>query len=526
MTGEGKRRDADKSRQELLDELYYLRDIAGEREQRAQDLAERLAFAVSALHGVMHSRSWRVTRPLRALLHRDVHDRFECRLAALLQAEDASASSFCHASEGRHPVPDKVPPKAAANRDMDSSLRWNDNEEYSSAPPAERAESQPCFFIDVTELALRQGVTGVQRVTREITRALLAAPPQGFTVEPVYAAPGQPYRYARAFSASLTGDTQRSAAGAPIEIRSGDIFLGLDHTMDAVIERADELAAMKAAGVKFWFVLNDTLPLSRPDWFPPEVSTTFRQWFQTIAHIGDGIACISKATEEDARGWLERLQIPREQWPASGWFHLGADGVRQYEGDMEATPEQSDMLTRLHDTPSFLVVGTLEPRKGHAQTLEAFNRLWADGEEVTLVLVGRPGWMTEVIQRRIRHHDEYGQRLFWFMEARDALLNKLYADCTALLAPSEGEGFGLPLIEAARHGLPILCRDLPVFREVTDGHATFFDGLEPESLAHAIQDWLAAQRQGVIPGTADMPRLNWSQSATQLVNMIRRGHRE
>ena len=45
--------------------------------------------------------------------------------------------------------------------------------------------------------------------------------------------------------------------------------------------------------------------------------------------------------------------------------------------------------------------------------------------------------------------------------------------------PSEGEGFGLPVAEAAWYGCPLLLRDIPVFRELADGHATFFTGLAP-----------------------------------------------
>ena len=47
------------------------------------------------------------------------------------------------------------------------------------------------------------------------------------------------------------------------------------------------------------------------------------------------------------------------------------------------------------------------------------------------------------------------------------------------LVASEGEGFGLPLIEAARHKPPIIARDIAVFREVANGHVLYFAGREP-----------------------------------------------
>ncbi len=507
MTGGHHCHDADKSRQETLDELYYLRDVAGEREQRTRDLEERireleqqtrnqqqrLAKLAAALRSVLGSRSWRWTRLLRDWSHPAHRGAVDRELEGVVAAE---------------PVAQAAPPEAAVEPSVapgQSSLA--------------RTYQAPCLFVDVSELALRQGQTGIQRVVREISRALLASPPDS-VVELVYAAPSEPYRYARTFADRLMGRKPASAPDAPIEPRPGDVFMGLDHAMNAVLEHADELAAMRVAGVELCFVLNDTLPLSRPDWFPPDVSTTFKKWFETICRIGDRVACISQATEADARKWLDRLQVPRERWPKLGWFHLGADGAVVDASDTAFIPEQRGVLERLSGTTSFLMVGTLEPRKGHAQAREAFNRLWAEGEDLVLVLVGRPGWMTDVIQRRIRHHDEFGQRLFWFMDANDALLDKLYATCTVLLAASEGEGFGLPLVEAARRGLPILCRDLPVFREVAGEYAMYFSGSDPLSLTDAVREWLTAYRSGETLSSLGMPWLTWDQSARGLLGVV------
>jgi glycosyltransferase involved in cell wall biosynthesis len=499
MTEGNKRPMAERTRQELLDELYYLRDVAGEREQRLQQLGAQLrgledsrAMLLAALREVLKSRSWRLTRPLRGL-----HPGRACdpRLDRLVQAEDAAVVVRQASSPAMHPEP--LPVCVAARRD-----------------------DRPCLYVDVSDLVRRQGHTGIQRVVREIAHALLVSPPGGFEVVLVRAAPGQSYRCARAFAAELTGAAGAPAPDCAIEVRSGDIFLGLDHAMDDVAERTAALAAMKAAGVRVYFVLNDVLPLSHPEWFPPDVPAMFERWFKAVAGIADGVACISNATATQARDWLERLQVPRTQWPALGWFHLGADNVVKSADSVGVTPEQQEVLARLHDMPVFLMVGTLEPRKGHAQALEAFNQLWAEGENTALVLVGWPGWMTEVIQRRIRHHDEFGTRLFWFMQASDALLDRLYDTCTALLMPSEGEGFGLPLVEAARHGVPILCRDLPVFHEVAGDQATYFRGRDAASLVRAIRDWLAVHRGATSPSTTGVRWQTWADSAAQLVNLI------
>ncbi|WP_115760418.1 glycosyltransferase, partial [Escherichia coli] len=88
------------------------------------------------------------------------------------------------------------------------------------------------------------------------------------------------------------------------------------------------------------------------------------------------------------------------------------------------------------------------------------------------------------------NHAERNRRLFWLDGVSDEYLEKIYAASDCLIAASEGEGFGLPLIEAAQHKLPIIARDIPVFREVAGNHALYFSGATPDTLANAVKEWL------------------------------------
>ena len=85
---------------------------------------------------------------------------------------------------------------------------------------------------------------------------------------------------------------------------------------------------------------------------------------------------------------------------------------------------------------------------------------------------------------------------------------------------SLAEGFGLPIIEAARHGLPIIARDLPVFREVAGDHADYFNGLDPEPLAIAIRDWIARKERGETRSSAGIACLTWKESARMLFDVL------
>lgn len=85
-----------------------------------------------------------------------------------------------------------------------------------------------------------------------------------------------------------------------------------------------------------------------------------------------------------------------------------------------------------------------------------------------------------------------------------------------MIAASEGEGFGLPLIEAAQYGLPMIVRDLPVFREIALDHAFYFSGMNDSDISAAITAWLDLHKDDKHPGSGDMPWLTWEQSAAQL----------
>jgi glycosyltransferase involved in cell wall biosynthesis len=187
------------------------------------------------------------------------------------------------------------------------------------------------------------------------------------------------------------------------------------------------------------------------------------------------------------------------------------------------------LLKKIQDDITFLMVGTIEPRKGYLQTLEAFDILWQEGVAANLVIVGKEGWQPLPQEARrdipetitwIKKNPQLNNRLFWFQGISDEHLEKVYAASTCLIAASYGEGFGLPLIEAAQQGLPILARDIPVFREVSGEHATYFKTETPEELAAAIKSWLADQEKNMHRKSSGMKYLTWKESAKSLLNKL------
>ena len=390
-----------------------------------------------------------------------------------------------------------------------------------NAPPGERARQ---LLVDVSGLARRDARTGIHRVVRAVLQELLKNPPQGHVVQPVYCDERGVFRYARRLAAGFThAAPSHVTEDDPLETLPGDTFLGLDLAAGIVPAHLRYFERLRDRGVSLYFIVYDLLPILLPDAFPPPTPNVYPAWLKAVTSVGDGIICISRAVADELVSRLESAPVERQRPLRIGHFHLGADIPASLPTDGMPADGES-ILAEIARRPCLLMVGTIEPRKGHAQTLAAFERLWADGVDIGLVIVGTQGWMVGPLAARLRSHAERGTRLLWQEGVSDEMLRRLYCSAAALLSASQGEGFGLPLVEAAQHGLPIIARDLPAFREVAGDHAFYFRGNATDDLAAAISAWLALRACGDAPSSTDMPWLTWAQSTAQLMDVIQNDH--
>jgi glycosyltransferase involved in cell wall biosynthesis len=386
---------------------------------------------------------------------------------------------------------------------------------FNRAPAAPRQ-----LLVDVSAMVQSDLKTGIQRVVRSVLLALIADPPPGWRVEPVFShGGGRHYQYARQWALKMVGETGLVLEDAPVDLRPGDIFFGLDLFTNGTSQNEELLQSMRARGIEIYFCVFDLLPMLRPDVFPFGTEQYFGDFLRTVHKVSDGVVCISRAVADELAGWITQQGLERQAPLKLGWFHLGAD-IDASAPSSGLPPDAGKIFAALGERPSFLMVGTVEPRKGHTQAVAAFELLWERGVDVNLVIVGKQGWMVEKLAAHMEAHPEKGKRLFWLPGISDEMLLKLYAKSSALLAPSEGEGFGLPLIEAAQHDIPIVARNLPVFREVAREHAWYFEGLAPADLADAVERWLALHKEGQAPASSGMPWMTWDQSARQVLDAL------
>jgi glycosyltransferase involved in cell wall biosynthesis len=305
---------------------------------------------------------------------------------------------------------------------------------------------------------------------------------------------------------------------------SGDILLLPDSTW-GTSDLWPAAERFRARGGYVAAVIYDLIPLTHPDDCTPVHVRSFTAWLEGSRSRVDFYICISHSTELELDAFLQAFdgQGAPVVHPKTGFFHLGS-GLDLAQTARNPSRYASGIVAG--GDPVFLVVGSLEPRKNIGFVLDAFDAVWKRNKHIKLVLVGHNISKAEDVLARIRHHPLKNSKLFWLRETSDTDLEYLYQKAAALVFASRAEGFGLPVVEALQRGLPVLCSDLPVLREVADGKARFFRLENTNELSAAVED-LAARATGAgAPARIAFPWLTWRESCDWLLRSVISAHQE
>jgi glycosyltransferase involved in cell wall biosynthesis len=406
-----------------------------------------------------------------------------------------------------------------------SRLAYDDEAIHMARQVVKALPRRRAIFVDISELYVRDSGTGIQRVTRNILDALLGMNLTDFDILPVYTRATNDYYVATDVLARYRYTTATRTKNYLIDPKPGDIFLGLDFHDVLMPPRKDVFRKLRLLGIPAYFVIHDLLPQQFKEFFPPAIVENNAQWLRTVAEMSGVIAVTKTVADEFASYIVAENEFIADEFKI-GWFHNSGNLASKTHAQIKLEGPEAFLLDRLKTAKTFLSVGTIEPRKAQDHLLDAFDLLWQQGSDLYLVLVGKKGWMVDELIKRFESHPEYQRRFFWFASADDAMLAALYEAADCLIAASHGEGFGLPLAEAEQFGLPVLARDIPVFREVAPSGTIFFTGTDAASLAAAVVAWLEQaanslpnSRLATGPVQSHLPQ-TWTESAQQILANI------
>lgn len=162
--------------------------------------------------------------------------------------------------------------------------------------------------------------------------------------------------------------------------------------------------------------------------------------------------------------------------------HLGIDAERIRVTPLAASPEFVPCPHPV-DTPYFLYVGNIEPRKNLERLIEAFSMM--PQKDHQLWIVGDDLYRSRLVREKARSLGLNGRvKFFGYVDRSE--LPALFSGATAFLYPSLLEGFGLPVVEAMACGTPVITSNSSSLAEIAGGVALLVDPLNCKAMAEAM----------------------------------------
>lgn len=223
-------------------------------------------------------------------------------------------------------------------------------------------------------------------------------------------------------------------------------------------------------------MLHDAIPLEHPQLVPTGADAHHARMIRTAARHADCLIFNSAASRESVNREMDRLE-----------------GV-QLPSIVRALPlpkayfEVDTSLPALADTPYFVVVSTIEPRKNHALLIRVWGRLIDQmGEQAPhLIIVGSRGHDAERILAPLDAYPSLSKRIHLVSGLSSPALAALVLGADGMLCPTFSEGFGLPVLEGNAMGVATIASDIPAHREIGNGCTTYLPCDDEELWQQAI----------------------------------------
>ena len=178
--------------------------------------------------------------------------------------------------------------------------------------------------------------------------------------------------------------------------------------------------------------------------------------------------------------------------------------------------EYDDDYDKTEDELEILHVGTEGGRKEFMTLLYALREIKKYIKDVTLYRIGKPEYMKEIKKMGLKSY------IVYLDEISDICLNMLYNSVDLFISTSSYEGFGLPIMEALSCGTPVICSDIPVFREIYKDCVIYFPVNNHIKLAEKIlRFWNDIDHIPTTKGTFLAGNNTWEKFAKQYYNYIK-----
>jgi len=237
-----------------------------------------------------------------------------------------------------------------------------------------------------------------------------------------------------------------------------------------------------------------------------------------VAKCGAQIIVMSEYVKNDINIVLTQLQI---QTPDMVVINPGTEEV--------FTGSSIHERGVFNPIPKFTIVSTIDRRKNHLLLLNIWRELIeVYGEDAPeLHIIGKRGTGSTAVSNMIERSPALQSKVKEHEGLKDEEIVAHLLESRAALFPSFDEGWGLPIVESLSMGIPVICSDIPVHRECSQGYATFISPIDGIGWKNAIlkiisesrSDWVTRveNTKGFIP-------IRWSDSTRKMNSYIKTGY--
>jgi glycosyltransferase involved in cell wall biosynthesis len=170
-----------------------------------------------------------------------------------------------------------------------------------------------------------------------------------------------------------------------------------------------------------------------------------------------------------------------------------------------------------------LFVGTLQPRKNIGRLIEAFSKINNDDvKDLQLVIIGKKGWLYESILEAPEKFD-VADRVTFLEGVNDEELSVFYKHALCYVLPSLYEGFGLPVVEAMKHGCPVITSNVSSLPEAGGDAALYVDPENVDDIAEKIVQLVTdkdLRKELSEKGKKQAAKFSWEKTAKETLKVL------
>lgn len=263
-------------------------------------------------------------------------------------------------------------------------------------------------------------------------------------------------------------------------------------------------------------VVHDLNFLHHPEFIAPRWRKYYLSKFPAFIRKADHLITVSQFSKNDL---MQALHIPPEKITVV--YNSTAEGFRS----VSSTDEKEKIQREFADgIPYFLHVGSIHERKNTVGLMQAFGQFRKTYPgPFRLLFAGAKQWWTDSMQET-SENQPFRNDILFLGKVSDEALPRIYRGAEALVFPSFFEGFGIPVVEAFKSGIPVITSDCTALPEIAAGAALLIDPHKPEQIAdamHRITSDSALREELIGKGSHRAHDFSWDVAAEQIAQILK-----